>query len=377
MPSKHHSCTDNDTSLVASVSTIVTCIHNAVQGHQLYVSCTPTRLDDDDSSTDTRRTVLWSQFITGLPVYRADLTGKTVIITGANVGLGLETAKHLATMKPGRLIVTCRDEAKGAETVKTLKAAVSSVNVEAWTLDLADFDSVKAFAKRLETLDRLDIFIENAGVAFTTFQKTKDGHEANVQVNVISTVMLALLSLPKLRETVRKHKTEPRIVLVASEVHHWAKFPEQKADKPLAALNVEADFSDERYMVTKLLDVLATRRIAELLQKSKHPEDASIRINAPNPGWCHSALLRHRESWGLSVLKQIMCRSTELGSRNFVWAALAPQPAAEQGAYVSDCAFEEPSDLVISAEGDAIGRRVWKELEDIYKKECPAALEVF
>ena len=322
-------------------------------------------------------TVLYSQFALRLPVLREDLSGKTIVITGANVGLGLETAKHLATMNPGKLIVTCRDDAKGNETVKTLKAVSPSVAIEYWTLDLADFDSVRAFGKRLDTLDRLDIFIENAGVSFDTYRATKDGHEATVQINVISTVMLALLSLPKLRETVRKHKTEPRIVLVSSEVHHWCKFPEQKEAKPLAALNVEADFKSERYMVSKLLDVLATRRIAEKLSNSKHPEDKSIRINTPNPGWCHSELMREKDGWGLYILKNIMCRTAEMGSRNFVWAALAPQPASEQGSYVSDCAWEEPSDLVISKEGDDLGRRIWAELEDIYRKECPAALEVF
>ena len=280
-------------------------------------------------------------------------------------------------MKPGKLIVTCRDDTKGAETVKTLKAHAPSANVEYWTLDLADFASVKAFAKKIDSLDRLDIFIENAGVAFDNYHGTKDGHEATVQINVISTVMLALLSLPKLRETVRKHKAEPRIVLVSSEVHRWCKFPEQKEAKPLAALNVEADYTSERYMVSKLLDVLATKRIADKLVHSKHPEDASIRINTPNPGWCHSELLREKDGWGLYFVKQIMCRTAEMGSRNFVWAALAPQPMSEQGSYVSDCAFEEPDDLVISKEGDDLGRRIWAELEDIYRKECPAALEVF
>ena len=122
-----------------------------------------------------------------LPYTSADLTGKIIIITGANTGLGFATARELYAMRPARLILAVRNLAQG-EHAKTLllqntgnraeSAAVTSVEV--WKLDMANFASVSAFATRCEAeLVRLDIAVLNAGIAGgTRYSTTVDGWEA-------------------------------------------------------------------------------------------------------------------------------------------------------------------------------------------------------
>jgi retinol dehydrogenase 12 len=107
------------------------------------------------------------------------------------VGLGREAARHFAGMNPQKLILACRNQVKGSEAVEDIvkSTGVSAGTVETWELDLANFDSVKAFAARgkilkacwlmivEKELGRLDILVENAGIAIDKFHSSKDGWE--------------------------------------------------------------------------------------------------------------------------------------------------------------------------------------------------------
>jgi len=124
-----------------------------------------------------------------LPDVALDLTGRTVIVTGSNVGLGLEAAKRFYAMNPARLILAVRSTSKGEtareailETGKEHAAHRNTrdeARIDVWPLDLADFASVQRFAKRCETeLERIDILLENAAVISPEWSMTKDGWEA-------------------------------------------------------------------------------------------------------------------------------------------------------------------------------------------------------
>lgn len=108
----------------------------------------------------------------------SSLAGRTVVVTGSNVGLGLSAAVHLAKLNPARLILAVRNLEKG-ELAKAMVNEVSqtTAQIEVWELDLASFASVQAFGKRLNGLERLDILIENAAIATFGFDKTIDGWE--------------------------------------------------------------------------------------------------------------------------------------------------------------------------------------------------------
>ena len=160
-----------------------------------------------------------------------DFSGQTVIVTGSNIGLGFEAARHFARLNAAKVIIACRTISKGEKAKEDIIASTKRKDdcVEVWRLDLSDFDSVKEFAKQARGLDRLDAVIENAGVSHEDW--TFDGDdEQTIKVNVLSTLLLGLLLLPKLRETGQKHATTPHLEVVTSEMHHFSKVEEAKEE---------------------------------------------------------------------------------------------------------------------------------------------------
>ncbi|KAG8165140.1 hypothetical protein KVR01_005415 [Diaporthe batatas] len=286
------------------------------------------------------------------------VNGQTVIVTGSNTGLGKEAAKHFARLGAAKLILAVRNIKAGSAAKAEIERATQCApgTVEVWALDLGDYASVKAFAGRASReLERVDVLCENAGVAGGK-KEMVGGHERHITINVISTLLLALLMLPKLRETASRFGVKPRLTIVSSEVHGWCKFPERDEPSVLAALDASDDM-EERYPVSKLLEVLAVRQMAPRLR-------GGVVLNMLNPGLCHSELSREG-GLGLTVMKFFLARSTEVGSRTLVAAGLAGDES--HGRYMSDGVVTDQSlsAFVRSDEGDRAGKKVWKELSDI------------
>lgn len=170
-----------------------------------------------------------------LPYPKDDFSGQTIIVTGANVGLGLEAARHFARLGAARVIIASRSADKGAQAKADVERSLLSAGggaagpqgpapqqgvVEVWPLDLGSFDSVRAFCRRAAALDRVDAVVENAGVAMVAPRATlAEGYECTITVNVISTFLMALLLLPTLRRTASRFNTQPRLVIVSSDAH--------------------------------------------------------------------------------------------------------------------------------------------------------------
>ncbi|KAJ6526933.1 hypothetical protein DFH09DRAFT_1414611 [Mycena vulgaris] len=325
---------------------------------------------------------LKGQFAKLPPVAEADLTGKTVIILGANTGLGFEAVKHFAGMNPARLILACRSQSRGQAAMDKLKADTGYKNAELWLVDLADFASVKQFADKFEKDGgRLDIFVENAGVNSDKYEATKDGYEVSFQVNCLSTPLAGLLLLPHMLRTAREHSTVPRLVVVASEVHYFTDIPKsvREGDNILATLG-SAEYCtpatmQDRYMVTKLLNVFFVRALNARLGA------APLIVNAINPGLCHSELGRTMtgvKAFLFGILSSILAFTAEEGSRQLVWGAIGLPDSADKlrGEYINQCTVEEPSDFVISPEGTKVQDRIWDELIAMLGKEDPRVLSV-
>lgn len=297
------------------------------------------------------------------------LNGQTVIVTGSNVGLGKEAARHFTRLGAAKVILAVRNteagEAARADIEGTTRCARGTVEV--WPLDLGSFASVQAFAARAaRDLDRVDVLCENAGIAKIT-KTVVEGHESTITVNVVSTFLLALLMLPKLKETARRFEKEAVLTVVSSEVHAWCKFEEWKEDSVFEALDKSEDLS-ERYPVSKLLEVLSVRQIAPAL------EGSGVVLNMLNPGLCHSELARDA-GLSLHIMKFFLARTTEIGSRTLVAAATAGK--ASHGKYMSDGVVSEGdlSPFVRSEDGDKAGKKVWKELAELLNKIQPGVTE--
>lgn len=166
-------------------------------------------------------------------------SGSTYIVTGANTGLGFEAAKHLVKLGAAKVIMGVRNAAAGETARADIEQSTGISNVaEVWQLDLSNYDSVKAFAKKAITeLDRIDALIENAAVAMAE-RVLAEGHILPVTVNVYSTFLLGFLLFPKMIESFRSFGTSPHLVIVASR----ASFDCQKEwedirDNPMAKLD--------------------------------------------------------------------------------------------------------------------------------------------
>ncbi len=198
---------------------------------------------------------LYSQFFVTPPKPTKDFTGQTIIVTGANTGLGLEAARHISRLNASLVILGVRNLSKGAAAKESILESTNqpSRSIEVWELDLSSFDSVKAFAAKANQLRRLDGILENAGIMTKNF-KLVEGYESTITVNVISTFLLALLILPKLKESASKFNIQPRLSIVASDVHFLVKFPERYSEDIFDALNNEktADMGMERYAVVEV-----------------------------------------------------------------------------------------------------------------------------
>ncbi|KAF9050575.1 short-chain dehydrogenase [Panaeolus papilionaceus] len=295
-----------------------------------------------------------------------DLSGKTVIVVGANTGIGFEAAKHFASMKPGKLILACRDQKRGDDALQKIKGEIGFNSMEVSLIDLKSFSSVSAFAERFEKSEqRLDILVANAGVSPSSLEVTSDGWEAAFQINNLSTNLLCLLLLPVMSRTAQRFNVSPRVVVVTSELHYWAKLAPNVLDAPNPihifgkGENITKEDIKNRYFDTKLLNVLFVRGLNQRLR------DQSIIVNSVNPGFCVSSL--RRELSGIQrfvadwLAVKLLARTAEEGSRQLVWAALGSPEDTEslRGAYISSMKVCESSDFAISEESRAVHDKIW------------------
>lgn len=215
-----------------------------------------------------------SQFFTELPVPSKDFSGYTIIVTGSNQGIGLEAARHFVRLKAAKVILAVRTVSKGEEAKRSIEASTGRQGVVEvvsrprskchithkakviradrqyhfiqWPLDLCSYNSVQAFAERVtKRLERLDALVSNAGINISAFELAED-NESITTVNFISTFLLALLLLPKLRETSLNHNKDAVVTFVGSFLHLVARFEERKAPNILevCANPKTADMSD-------------------------------------------------------------------------------------------------------------------------------------
>ncbi|UPK92567.1 hypothetical protein LCI18_003502 [Fusarium solani-melongenae] len=314
---------------------------------------------------------LYSQLFVKPKYPTATFTSQVIIVTGSNVGLGLEAARHFVRLDAARVILAVRNVEAGNLAKQSIEQSTGRHGVcEIWEVDLASYESVKAFAARALKLPRLDVLMANAGIA-TTRYSTAEGHERNITVNVISTFLLALLVVPILKTTAQKNQgASPHLSVVTSEVHAWTDLPEWKTDNTFTTLDDETTANmNMRYQASKLLQVFLTRELASKL------EGSGVVVNMLQPGMCHSQLTREK-GWMVAILQLLLARSTEVGSRTLVAASSAG--VESHGAYMRDGDVDNDglSSFVRSEDGEVAQKKVWKELSEILEKIYPGVTMV-
>jgi len=238
----------------------------------------------------------------------ASQAGRTIIVTGANAGIGFQTAKVLAA-KGANLILACRDPAKASQAVERMKAKQPDARVSTGLLDLSSLASIRAFAKDFARgHERLDVLINNAGVMTPPFGRTADGFETQFGTNFIGHFLLTLLLLPLL------NRTPGARVVTLSSVAHWI----GRID--FDNLNAEKHYSKwHAYSQSKLANLLFVHELQRRLQRSGA---STISVGA-HPGVTASELTRH--SLFLRIVQGGIAQTTAQGALPSLRAAIDPQ----------------------------------------------------
>ncbi|TEA12145.1 Short chain dehydrogenase atnD [Colletotrichum sidae] len=305
---------------------------------------------------------LHSQLFFEVPYPVKSFSGQTVIVTGSNTGLGLEAARHFARLGAEKVILAVRNLAKGEAAAASIEETTGRKDVtEVWELDLASYASVERFAARVNGLARLDVLVGNAGLLTYDFVRAEE-NELMMTVNVVSTLLLAILLLPKLRETSLRWQKETVLTFTGSLGHTQAEFPERKSRHILEDLADEKKARmHDRYNVSKLVEVLLVRELADRVTSSKLP--GNVVVSILNPGIADTEMARN-VSWFhgkvLKVVFGIVGRTPEAASRTIVLAAGGGQET--HGKYLDDGKVGEPSAFVLSSDGNRVQKQLWDEL---------------
>jgi NAD(P)-dependent dehydrogenase (short-subunit alcohol dehydrogenase family) len=227
---------------------------------------------------------IYRQFIHFPPVPDVSFKGKTVIVTGSNVGLGLEASRAIIGANASKVIIACRNIEKGKAAAKDIHSTTSCAPdaLEVWQLDLSNYASVKAFAEKAKGLPRLDALLLNAGIGTRTYRTTEDNEET-ITTNVISLSLLAFMLHPKLSETAKKFDIQTHITVTSSELYEVASFKESQVpdgDIFKTLNNEKTAVMSDRYNVSKLIEIFVIRQIAALSPLAS----SNVIVNSVAPG---------------------------------------------------------------------------------------------
>lgn len=271
----------------------------------------------------------------GRCVSKRRLEGNNVIITGANVGLGYETAVDLAK-RGARVILACRNERKGLEAQSSIRIQSKNEDVFYQHLDLSSLSSVREFSRQVnESGHGVDILINNAGVMACPLSYTEDGFEMQFATNHLGHFLLTNLLLDKL-----KASPQGRIVNVSSL---GAKCTMGFYFDKVTPKEPQQYSSFRTYSQTKLANVLFTIHLADLLKGT------NVTCNCLHPGSVDTELARHvfdrveKIPFG-KVLKRIaevtipyLLKDSKLGAQTQIHCAVSEELTGVSGKYFSDC----------------------------------------
>ncbi|KAM4803789.1 retinol dehydrogenase 14 [Urocitellus parryii] len=283
--------------------------------------------------------------------------GKTVLITGANSGLGRATAAELLRLG-ARVIMGCRDRARAEEAASQLRRELCEAEgpgpspdvggageLVVKELDLASLRSVRTFCQELlQEEPRLDVLINNAGVFQCPYTKTEDGFEMQFGVNHLGHFLLTSLLLGLL-----KSSAPSRIVVVSSKLYKYGEINFED-------LNSEQSYNKSFcYSRSKLANILFTRELARRL------EGTNVTVNVLHPGIVRTNLGRHIHIPLLvkplfNLVSWAFFKTPLEGAQTSIYLASSPEVEGVSGRYFGDCKEEE---LLPKAMDDSVARKLW------------------
>lgn len=271
----------------------------------------------------------------------AKLDGKTVVITGANTGIGKETALDLAK-RGAKIIMGCRDMEKAEAAVKEIIEGSASQNVSCLKLDLSDSKSIREFAEAINKEPKLDILINNAGVMVCPYGKTADGFEMQIGVNHFGHFLLTYLLIDLIKKS-----APARIITVSSMAHSWGSIN-------LEDINSEKSYDKSKaYAQSKLANVLFSHTLAKKL------EGTGVTTYSLHPGVVQTDLWRHLNGPQQFVMKMVspFTKNSVQGAQTTIYCAVEPSLENQTGGYYSDCATAKCS---AAGKDDDLAQKLWE-----------------
>ncbi|MFC5623561.1 oxidoreductase [Algoriphagus winogradskyi] len=283
--------------------------------------------------------------------------GKVAIVTGANNGIGFETALALAKKK-ATVILACRSLAKAQKAMSEILPKVPDADLEILLVDLMSLESVRAFAKEFsKKYDRLDFLIANAGIMMPPFQITKDGFESQFGVNFLAHFVLVKRLFPILKTTLGS-----RVVMLSSLAHKNAKID-------FTNLNAEKNYSTWKvYGQSKLACLI----FAYELQRRIEDNGLKLKSLAAHPGFSSTNLGHLLPSVGAKLFApfaSFIGQDAKAGALPILQAAL--DPSANGGEYFGPSGFKEIKGLpkVVSSSSRShdllVASKLWTAAEEM------------
>jgi NAD(P)-dependent dehydrogenase (short-subunit alcohol dehydrogenase family) len=282
-----------------------------------------------------------------------DQTGRTAIVTGANTGIGLETARMLA-LRGASVVLACRNPEKGQAALERIRAEKPAGTATLAALDLSDLESVAAFARDFTTThDRLDLLINNAGVMVPPLGRTRQGFELQLGTNHLGHFALTGRLLPLLLAT-----PGARVVVVSSTAQSFGRI----------------DFDDlnwerRRYVPFRAYgqSKLANQLFAAELQRRLSAAGAGLIATAAHPGWTATDL--QRTAGAARLFNPLLAMKPADGALPTLRAAT--DPGAAGGSYWGPSRFFElsgppaPARIPARARDEAVAARLWEVSEEL------------
>ncbi|ORY71064.1 uncharacterized protein BCR38DRAFT_415837 [Pseudomassariella vexata] len=290
-----------------------------------------------------------------------NLKGQTAIVTGSNGGLGLEACRQLLKLGLSHLILGVRSQAKGDAVASQFRQEFPNSETSVWIIDHQSYDSVRKFAEQSATLPRLDIVILNAAVVTTTYTTVPTtGHESIIQVNYLSTALLAILLLPILKsKKINGAPRPPVLSIVGSDTMYQPEFcPKLKGPVLPQYDNAENFRFFPWYGGSKLFLAFFVSRLVEYVDAS------DVIINVPNPGATRYTGLDRNASalfrMAMNTVKFVLGRSLESGASIYLEATVA-QGEESHGSFISEWAIRPYPAVWYTTEGQELAARLWEE----------------
>lgn len=289
---------------------------------------------------------IYVKLTTGICRSKKRMDGKTVIVTGANTGIGKETARDLAR-RGAKVILACRNLKEGNKACVDIVQSTGNTLVEVQHLDLSSLASVRKFANNIIKKEpRLDVLVNNAGVAGIRNKITADNLQLGMQVNHFGPFLLTCLLVELLKKS-----APSRIVMVSSGLHMFARFDTDN-------LNFEKWFgANQVYSCSKLANILTAHVLARKLKGT------GVTVNSLHPGTVLTDIWRRlpgvQKTLFTFIVKHFMKNSVE-GAQTSIYLAVSEEVEGVSGRYFVDC---KVAHMGKAAKDDDLADKLWEKSE--------------